>query len=127
MKYGKLPHVNKPISRLVQGTIMCKTAEQAYVNDLLDAVYATGINTFDTAHNYGRGESEKSLGAWINSEAFGIRSSFSAKGPTPMTGSIGSRRMISGPISPNPLSVYRPTISISMFFIGMIPPSRLGH
>ncbi|MEM7799715.1 MAG: aldo/keto reductase [Chloroflexota bacterium] len=71
MKYSHLPHIPKPISRLVQGTIMCKTSEQAYTNDLLDAVYATGINTFDTAHVYGKGECEKSVGAWIS--ARGIR------------------------------------------------------
>ena len=66
MKFGTLPNIDKPISRLVQGTVMCTTEEQGYVNELLDAVLASGINTFDTAHVYGMGESEKSVGAWIN-------------------------------------------------------------
>lgn len=66
MKYGRIPGIDKKISRLVQGTIMCNTSEQAFCNDLLDAVMAQGINTFDTAHGYGQGECERSVGAWIN-------------------------------------------------------------
>jgi aryl-alcohol dehydrogenase-like predicted oxidoreductase len=67
MEYGQLSGINKPISRLVQGTIMCKTSEQDKVNTLLDSVYQHGINTFDTAHVYGNGECERSVGAWFNS------------------------------------------------------------
>lgn len=50
---------------------MCSTEEQAYCDDLLDAVYAHGINCLDTAHGYGAGESERSIGAWL--EARGLR------------------------------------------------------
>jgi len=67
MKYGQIPGINKPISRLVQGTIMCNTSEQEKCNDLLDSAYAQDINTFDTAHVYGGGECERSVGAWFNS------------------------------------------------------------
>ena len=66
MKYGQLPGIKKPISRLVQGTIMCNTREQEKCNNLLDSAYAQGINTFDTAHVYGSGECERSVGAWFN-------------------------------------------------------------
>jgi aryl-alcohol dehydrogenase-like predicted oxidoreductase len=67
MKYGQLPGINKPISRLVQGTIMCSTREQEKCSDLLDSAYAQGVNTFDTAHVYGSGECERSVGTWFNS------------------------------------------------------------
>jgi len=67
MEYGHLSGINKPISRLVQGTIMCKTSEQDKTNELLDSVYQHGINTFDTAHVYGNGDNERSVGAWVNS------------------------------------------------------------
>ena len=73
MKYGQIPGINKPISRLVQGTIMCNTKEQEKNNALLDSVYEHGINTFDTAHVYGNGECERSVGAWFNSR--GLRES----------------------------------------------------
>ncbi|MEM7116484.1 MAG: aldo/keto reductase [Chloroflexota bacterium] len=71
MNSGHIPGINKPLSRLVQGTIMCNTKEQTWSNELLDAVFKHGINTFDTAHGYGGGECERSVGAWINSR--GVR------------------------------------------------------
>ena len=71
MNYGTIAGIDKKISRVVQGTIMCKTSEQDYVNELLDACLAAGINTFDTAHGYGAGECERSVGAWIHSR--GVR------------------------------------------------------
>ncbi|MEM7331285.1 MAG: aldo/keto reductase [Chloroflexota bacterium] len=71
MKYGRIPGVDKKLSRLVQGTIMCQTDQQDFTNELLDAVFEQGINTFDTAHGYGNGECERSVGEWINSR--GIR------------------------------------------------------
>jgi aryl-alcohol dehydrogenase-like predicted oxidoreductase len=38
---------------------------------LLDAIYEQGCNTFDTAHGYGDGESERALGQWVRQR--GIR------------------------------------------------------
>jgi aryl-alcohol dehydrogenase-like predicted oxidoreductase len=75
MKYGYITGIDKPISRLVQGTIMCNTQEQEKTNALLDSVYQHGINTFDTAHGYGNGECERSVGAWIKSGGLRARSS----------------------------------------------------
>ncbi len=71
MNYGRIDGIDKPISRLVQGTIMCHTEEQEWCNTLLDAAFKYGINTFDTAHDYGDGECERSVGRWIN--ARGLR------------------------------------------------------
>ena len=71
MKYGKLTGINKPISRLVQGTVMLGSYSQSEANELLDAVFAAGINTFDTAHAYGKGSCERIFGEWQASR--GIR------------------------------------------------------
>lgn len=65
MKYGSIEGVDKPISRLVQGTIMLSTAEEEYSFDLLDKVYDAGINTFDCGAIYGGGDCERVLGRWI--------------------------------------------------------------
>ena len=65
MEYGNITNVDKPVSRLVQGTIMLSTAEEEYSFDLLDQVYEAGINTFDSGHLYGGGECERALGKWI--------------------------------------------------------------
>lgn len=65
MEYGSVPGVNKPIARLVQGSVMLsmKRLEESFA--LLDAIYEQGGNTFDTAHGYGAGDCERTLGRWI--------------------------------------------------------------
>ena len=65
MEYGSIPNVDKPVSRLVQGTIMLSSAEEKYSFDLLDQVFEAGINTFDCAHLYGNGECERVFGKWL--------------------------------------------------------------
>ncbi len=65
MQYGTIPGIDKPVSRLVQGTVMISTADPGYSNDLLDAVFALGCTTFDTAHVYGQGDVERAFGRWL--------------------------------------------------------------
>ena len=66
MLYGKIDGIEKPISRLVQGTMMVSSREIDYSFNLLDAIYAQGCNTFDTAHVYGGGDNERIVGKWVN-------------------------------------------------------------
>ncbi len=66
MQYGHIDGVEKPISRIVQGTagiIGMEKLDESF--KLLDDVYSLGISTFDTAHGYGRGDAERALGSWI--------------------------------------------------------------
>ncbi len=65
MQYGKLPGIDKPISRLVQGTIPIGTNHLEASFKLLDDIYALGCNTFDTAHVYGNGDVERAFGKWL--------------------------------------------------------------
>ena len=82
MKYGRIDHVDKPISRLVFGTAMpvmfnafrsvygdssdfTERLENAFT--LLDGVFAAGVNCFDCADHYG----EEPLGEWLESR--GVR------------------------------------------------------
>jgi len=79
--YGTLPHVNKPISRIVYGTAIPKffnafrsvygeapdfqqRLDAAF--ELLDEIYAMGVNCFDSSDHYG----EEPLGEWL--EARGL-------------------------------------------------------
>jgi aryl-alcohol dehydrogenase-like predicted oxidoreductase len=71
MEYGQLPGIDKPISRIVQGTVMISTDTLDDSFALLDAVFEGGCTTFDTAHGYGSGKVERALGQWIESR--GIR------------------------------------------------------
>jgi len=69
MEYRVIQYVDKPISKIVFGCAnsMMMTRPKIFkwknVFDLLDAAFAAGINTFDTAENYG--DSEYILGKWI--------------------------------------------------------------
>ena len=72
MKYGTLPGLEKKVSRLVFGTATPKLfaavapgageAEKNAAFELLDQIYAAGINTFDCAHHYG----EEITGMWMD-------------------------------------------------------------
>jgi aryl-alcohol dehydrogenase-like predicted oxidoreductase len=65
MQYGKIPGVEKPVSRLVQGSIMINSASVPECFYLLDAILEMGCNTFDTAHVYGSGDNERTFGRWL--------------------------------------------------------------
>ncbi|MCA9886896.1 MAG: aldo/keto reductase [Anaerolineae bacterium] len=86
MEYGKIPGIEKSVSRLVQGTVpfMLRNQDDAFV--VYDSVFEHGINTFDTAHGYGKGECEQTLGAWINSRGLRDQIVILDKGAHPYNG-----------------------------------------
>ncbi len=65
MTYGQVNGVGKPVARIVHGTTMLSTDALEEGVDLLDGVFAAGGATFDSAWNYGGGECERVLGAWM--------------------------------------------------------------
>ena len=65
MEYGDIVGVGKRVSRLIQGAVMLNSEDRDGGFALFDIIYQTGCNTFDTAHVYGAGDSERVLGAWI--------------------------------------------------------------
>jgi len=71
MEYGSIAGIDKPVSRLVQGTAPLTDADLPGSLALLDAVYDHGCTTFDTAHGYGAGACERVLGQWVKSR--GVR------------------------------------------------------
>ncbi len=66
MKYGSIPGIARPVSRVVMGTLMVHTQDIHRSFALLDAALAHGLNTFDTAHDYSQGDNERAVGQWIN-------------------------------------------------------------
>jgi aryl-alcohol dehydrogenase-like predicted oxidoreductase len=66
MLYGSVPGIDKPVARLVQGTVMVRSDDRENSMTLLDDVFALGGNTFDTAHVYGQGDNERTFGRWVN-------------------------------------------------------------
>lgn len=63
MEYKAIRYVDKPISKIVFGCANPAMIQGKKVFKLLDAALEAGINTFDTAENYGA--SEDILGKWI--------------------------------------------------------------
>ena len=71
MHYGSVRGVEKPVSRLVLGTMIINTGELEKSFNLLDATFELGGTTLDTGHVYAGGDSERAIGRWINER--GIR------------------------------------------------------
>lgn len=64
MKYGRMPGLDKPVSRLVMGCDNQRTLPHAAA--MFDDFFQRGGNTFDTAWIYGRGLMEELLGQWLS-------------------------------------------------------------
>jgi aryl-alcohol dehydrogenase-like predicted oxidoreductase len=65
MQYGQVPGITKPISRLVQGTVMVGSDHLEESFALLDEIHSLGCTTFDTGHVYGNGDNERTVGHWV--------------------------------------------------------------
>ena len=72
MKYGRLPGIEKPVSRLVMGAMLSGTwFPNPHGHVLFDDFFERGGNCFDTAYQYLHGDSEKILGHWVKNR--GVR------------------------------------------------------
>ena len=71
MLYSKIPGIDMPVSRLVQGTMWMKSSDLDAAFAAMDSFLAAGGNCFDTAHLYGLGDNERTVGQWIHSR--GVR------------------------------------------------------
>lgn len=78
MKYGSIPGVEKPVSRLVQGIIQVDRNDEAKGFAQLDSAFASGINCVDTAYIYGN--SDAFLGKWIRERGIRDQVAILAKG-----------------------------------------------
>ena len=65
MEYGKLPGIDKPVSRVIQGAIMLHDERLDAAFKLLDGVFAAGCTAIDSARVYQHGHSEGAVGAWV--------------------------------------------------------------
>ncbi len=86
MKYARIPGINKPVSRLLQGSIMLSADDRDGNFRLLDACFEHGFNAFDSAHSYGAGLTDTELGAWIKSRGIRDEVVILAKGAHPENG-----------------------------------------
>ena len=76
MHYGKLAGLDKPVSRLVIGTV--GGAELPFASIMFDEFFRCGGNCFDTAYIYGT--SDATLGQWIKNRGIREQVAILAKG-----------------------------------------------
>lgn len=86
MKYTRIPGIDKPVSRLLQGSIMLSRDDRDGNFRLLDACFENGFNAYDSAHSYGAGFTDSELGAWIQSRGIRDEVAILAKGAHPENG-----------------------------------------
>ena len=95
MLYSDIPGIDKPVSRLVPGTMWINTGNLDAAFAALDAFHAAGGNCFDTAHVYGGGDNERAVGQWIHSRGVRDEVVVLAKGARRIP-DLGSRRDLPG-------------------------------
>jgi len=66
MKFGNVPGIDQPVSRIGQGCMMLKSGDgQEESNRILDAAWESGVRLFDHSHVYGGGDCERAFGEWL--------------------------------------------------------------
>ncbi len=73
MPMGRIPGLDKPVSRVVMGSMCFNRDHQAFTTAMLDDFFERGGNAADSAFIYGP-RCEQALGAWI--EMRGVREDF---------------------------------------------------
>jgi len=86
MQYGHIPGLEKPVSRLIQGTTMINGNQLRASLRLLDDVFELGCTCFDTAHVYGDGEAERTFGNWVQQRGVREKIVIIGKGGHPKNG-----------------------------------------
>lgn len=81
MRYGSVSGINIPISIIVLGTSGLQNSEKA--DPILDAFVEAGGTCLDTAHVYGGGQSETTVGSWIRRRRIRDRLVLIGKGAHP--------------------------------------------
>nr|PZN28706.1 MAG: aldo/keto reductase [Pseudomonadota bacterium] len=87
MDYGRIPGIDVPVSRLIQGTLRLGQMDPDAAFAFLDGVLEAGCTAFDTAAVYARGASESVLGDWLERRGVRDRVVVIGKGCHPVFGS----------------------------------------
>lgn len=76
MQYGRLGYTGLQVSRVGFGGWLnwTESAGEGRVHEMLDAAFVAGVNFFDTAEAYGRGQAETILGNWVASRKHKVSS-----------------------------------------------------
>src|ERR687883_280587 len=64
MTYGHIPGIDKPVARLIMGSIALTSRDMPFTCAMLDYYVSLGGNAVDTAYHYGE-EVERAIGQWM--------------------------------------------------------------
>jgi predicted dehydrogenase/aryl-alcohol dehydrogenase-like predicted oxidoreductase len=64
MTYGRIPGIDKPVARLVMGSIALTSRDMPFTCAMLDYYVSLGGNAIDTAYHYGE-KIESAIGQWM--------------------------------------------------------------
>jgi aryl-alcohol dehydrogenase-like predicted oxidoreductase len=65
VEYGRVPGLSDRLPRLIMGSVAFSAMPFDEVAALLDAYVAAGGTAVESAHDYGRGETERIIGRWL--------------------------------------------------------------
>ncbi|HEU5316957.1 MAG TPA: aldo/keto reductase [Chloroflexota bacterium] len=65
MQYGQIEGLDRPVSRVVLGSMGLNTDDPSHVGSMIERYLERGGNMIDTANVYGGGKSERSIGEWV--------------------------------------------------------------
>jgi aryl-alcohol dehydrogenase-like predicted oxidoreductase len=65
MRYGAIDGLDRPVSRIILGSMSFAPESQDLVNEIIEAYLDAGGNMIDTAHVYKGGGSERAIGEWL--------------------------------------------------------------
>lgn len=83
MQYNHVHGIDRPISRLIMGSMVCHTDNMDLTREVLDAYVEVGGNCVDTAYVYGGGKTEVAVGRWMRERGNRERMIMLAKGAHP--------------------------------------------
>lgn len=98
LRFDRIVGIDRPISKLVLGTMIFNRQNEKTAFELLDAFVEMGGNCVDTAHIYGGGESERTIGRWLQARGSRDDVIILGKGAHPIAG---------GPPRVNPAAIER--------------------
>jgi len=65
MRYGNIPGIERPVARVVLGSIGLNVNDPDHVGSMIERYLERGGTMIDTANIYGGGRSERAVGDWV--------------------------------------------------------------
>ncbi len=106
MESGTIPGIDRPVSRLVMGSVAFPTMPPEAVHSLLDSFVEQGGTAVESAHDYGGGAAQRIIGDWLRSTGVREQLVVVTKGAQQARGFFSGRFSPEEPADPEIVRVY---------------------